>query len=193
MKKIHFVIFLGVMIIASCSKPDDTNASNHQSLSKKEVSKNVLDKLESAHFSTTNAFLTMYEGKEVVAVEDMFLTFKEIYELAEEYDNSGDPQKHYRTNNLVNVSGRARTLIVDITGSGLGALGNGALNRTINAYNNINSDLRFRRLRSGESASNIDIRVTVFAEEPDPITSSIVLGRSEGFPRGGNPAPSFWT
>lgn len=180
-----------MLFIASCSDSEDN--APLEPITKKEVPLAVIEKLQTAYFSTSNAFLTTYEGKSVVAVEDMFLTLEEIDELAEKFSNSeGVQRRHYTTNNLVNIPNNGtRTLIVDLTSNGLGRLGVRALNRAINQYNRQGLDLRLRRRQAGEGVNDIDIRVTVFQEQPDPIRNTITLGRSAGFPRNGNPAPSF--
>ncbi|GAA3513346.1 hypothetical protein GCM10022393_28930 [Aquimarina addita] len=178
-----------MLFFSSCSKSEEIDQTDSETLVKDEVPKDVLAKLETAHFSTSNAFLTTYQGSSVVAVEDMFLTLTQIDELAKEYSNPESLEKHYRTINLVEIPEDTRTLVVETVGDGLGTLGDTALDNVVDAYNDLNAEIRLRRLNTGESSANIDIAVTVFAEQPSDGT--IVLGRSAGFPSNGNPASSF--
>jgi hypothetical protein len=90
--------------------------------------------------------------------------------------------EHYRTSNL--VTGLPRTLTVRLNISG--TLFSNALNVALARYNNLGLRINFQRVTTGTS----NIPIGSFNEGPRP-GGGIVLGRSNGFPSGGNPAPGF--
>jgi len=177
--------------LISCDSSEEIDSLDAPNLSQNNIPKEVLDKLYDSYFDTSKAFLTTYEGQTVVAIEDMFLTFEQIDELAAQFRNEGNSQKHYTSNNIVNIPGQRRILVVDLTSNQLGRDGVIALSRVIRAFNDTGMNLRFRRLGRTEPQSRIDIRVTVFEEDRRP-DGVLVLGRAAGFPSSdGNPAESF--
>ncbi|WP_103068305.1 M57 family metalloprotease [Aquimarina sediminis] len=178
---IRVVAALSIILLASCES-DTTEATNEVTT---QISKDVLSKLEKAHFSTQNAFITEFMGEKGIAVEDMFFTYEQIDELSQ--DAIG-PQKQYRTTNLVKKLPRTITVSVD---PALGNLGSNALDAMINMYNAENLQLSFTRVAFGlKGKRKANIEVTEFYEMESG--GFITLGRAAGFPtRKGDPAKGF--
>ncbi|MFD2562185.1 M57 family metalloprotease [Aquimarina rubra] len=182
MKKqgILFLLTLSVILMISC------DSSENEGVNQEEVSKDLIAKLENAHFVTHNARITTFMGERGVAVEDMFFTFEQIDELNQEI--VGPVTKQYRTTNLVKKLPRVITVSVD---PALGSLGSDALDGMINMYNQENLQLTFQRVAFGlKGKRKANIEVTEFYELESG--GFITLGRAAGFPtRKGDPAKGF--
>ncbi|MEB3346539.1 M57 family metalloprotease [Aquimarina gracilis] len=185
MKKSKFLSICGAAIFSaflfvSCE------SENEEILVDSSLDKDVLLKLQRAHFSTENARIIEFMGEKGVAVEDMFLTFDQINELSQNV--VGPHEKQYRTTNL--VTGLPRVIKVSVDPD-LGTLGSDALDAMIDMYNAENLQLTFERTTFGlKGKKKADIEVTEFYELESG--GFITLGRAAGFPnRKGNPAKGF--
>jgi len=149
----------------------------------------VETKLTAAGFDISNLTVDTMEGVRGYVVEgDIFLTLEDIDALAapvlattdSETFEDGDVVRteHYVTNNLVNGP---RTINVFLDPA-FSSANRRAFNRALRRYNNLNLELRFRSVNS-RRAGNIDL---IIGDLPPG-----VLGRSGGFPRNGNPAPTI--
>ncbi len=178
----YTVVFLMITIFISCDSDNPEEIGQFES----EISKEVLAKLEKAHFTTENARIIEFMGERGVAVEDMFLTFEQIDELSQGV--IGPHEKQYRTTNLVTGLPRVITVSVD---PALGSLGSDALDAMISMYNSENLQLTFQRVAFGlNGRRKANIEVTEFYELESG--GFITLGRAAGFPdRRGNPAKGF--
>lgn len=139
------------------------------------VSPDIISLLQRAGFDTSEGLSHYRDG--YLIEYDIFLTEKQIRELAED----GSPQRHpdtehYRTNNL--VTSTPRTLLVYMD-TGFGSYMQSAFDNALSRYNALGLGLTFQRTTNA-SAANISI--LSFYEV------SNVLGFSAGFPSGGNPA-----
>ncbi|GAA4277371.1 M57 family metalloprotease [Aquimarina mytili] len=187
MKRSKFLsLCIAGILTASLFVSCETDNSNEEEISANEISKDVLIKLEKAHFSTENAKMINFMGEQGVAVEDMFFTFDQIDELSQGI--SGPLQKQYRTTNL--VTGLPRLIKVSVDPA-LGNLGSDALDAMISMYNAENLQLTFERTTFGlKGKKKADIEVTEFYELESG--GFITLGRAAGFPtRKGDPAKGF--
>ncbi len=169
MRKLFSIIGVAAfasLFIVACSKSvkEDVQA---------EVSQEVLNKIASFGFSTSN--VAAADGGYVVEgdifLDDEYLGYKPISPrlmIAQE--------EQYRTFNLVSVSGGSRTITVSVSGNVSTAFSN-AVNNAIARYNAENLTLRFSRVSSG---GNINIRIVN--------TGQYIA--SAGFPSNGNPYPT---
>ncbi|MFN7015043.1 MAG: M57 family metalloprotease, partial [Bacteroidia bacterium] len=138
------------------------------------VSEEVLYQIKKLGFSTENV---IKEGSGYIVEGDILLSEKELQEayFEEALLLRIAEVEHYRTTNLVSVSGTTRTLRVAMTVN-LPSSYSTALNTAIARYNNENLRVRFTRV----SAYPVDI---LFDSAP----SGVSYLASAGFPSGGNP------
>jgi hypothetical protein len=164
---------LATISFVSCNKSSDV-ASNDA------VSSEVRTMVKNAGFNPN--WVQPHEDGFLIE-DDIFLTKDELTEMGTNYGpelvvaNS----EHYRTSSLVTGLPRTLTVRLNITG----ALFSNALNIALARYNNLNLRIRFQRVTTGTS----NIPIGSFNQGPQG--GGIVLGRSNGFPRNGNPAPGF--
>ncbi len=176
MKKLFGVIALSTLLFAGCKKSTEEVAVANNS-----ISGEIQEMVKAAGF---NPNWVEVDGDGYLIEDDIFMTKSELQELA----NNNGPNvvvansEHYRTTNL--VTGLPRTLTVRLNISG--TLFSNALNTAIARYNSLNLRVRFQRITTGTA----NIPVGSFNQGPDA-QGRIVLGRSNGFPRNGNPAPGF--
>ncbi len=149
----------------------------------------VESKLQVAGFDTSNLTTGTMEGVfGYVVEEDIFLTLEQVNELGprvlaetdSETFEDGDvvTTEHYTSDNLVSSP---RTIRVFLE-SGFNSSVSRAFDRALRRYNRLNIELSFRRVTS-RSEGDIDF---ILDDLPPG-----VLGRSGGFPRDGNPAPTI--
>lgn len=177
------MLTLMAFLFVSCQQ-DSVNET--QKVEQQSLTPEILEKLETAYFDTSNAEVIEFMGKTGVKVQDMFLTFEQIDELTpgEQIPNT----EQYRTTNLVTSLPRTITVSVD---PNLGTLGSDALDDALAMYNTQGLQLTFQRVSFGGKGRNkADIEVTEFYEMESG--GFITLGRAAGFPsRKGDPAEGF--
>lgn len=161
----YYLLFLLLPILFACQK-NDTAPDQH-------VSNKIISKLQAAGFHTSEGLKQYKDG--YLVEYDIFLTEKQIDELAKNPVNPKIQVEHYRTNNM--VPGTVRTIFVYMDPSFNSYMQN-AFDQALARYNDLNIGIRF--IRDSGSGSNIDI--LAFYEV------SNVLGFSAGFPSNNNPA-----
>jgi hypothetical protein len=170
-------IFGAAVIAAStmmgCSKNDNTTTNG--------VSDEIREMVNKAGF---NPSWVKADGEGYLIEDDIYMTKDQLQEMSSSYGPNlfVANAEHYRTTNL--VTGLPRTLTVKLNISGTKF--SDALNVALARYNALNLQVRFVRITSGTA----NIPIGSFNEGPQP-GGGIVLGRSNGFPSGGNPAPGF--
>ncbi len=167
-------IAFSAVLFTACTKTNSVNDTNG-------INDEIRSMVTAAGFNANE--VQAYNGGYLVE-NDIYLTKDELREMGSSYGPNlvVANAEHYRTTNL--VTGLPRTLTVRLNISG--SLFSRALDLALTRYNNENLRLRFRRITSGTA----DIPVNSFNEGPNA-NGGIVLGRSNGFPRNGNPAPGF--
>ncbi len=170
MKKVYVV--LALMLFASlnsCKNASEVKPSTATST----VDAEVADKLKAAGFNLSEGFRKFEDG--YLVEYDIFLTKKQIDELADKTLQGGRTEQ-YRTTNLVTRLPRSIGVYMD---SNFGTYMQNAFNSALARYNTLDLRLTFRRVSSQSAA---DISILAFYEV------STTLGTSAGFPSGGNPA-----
>jgi hypothetical protein len=174
MKNFFGMIAVSALLFAGCKKSTDQVAEDP-------ISSDIREMVKAAGF---NPNWVQVDGDGYLIEDDIHMTKDQLQEMSSSYGpnlviaNS----EHYRTSSL--VSGLPRTLTVKLNVSG--TLFSNALNTAIARYNNENLQLKFQRITTGTA----NIPIGSFNEAPNA-QGGIVLGRSNGFPSGGNPAPGF--
>jgi hypothetical protein len=119
---------------------------------------------------------------------DIYMSKAELQEMAgvaSQHELVVADEEHYRTTNVVSVPSSGQRNITVRLGSGFPSFYSTALNNTIARYNNLNLRIRFTRVTTGGN-------IVISGQNLGNATSQgCTLGRSGGFPSGGNPAPSF--
>ncbi len=168
---------LAIFAFSSCTKtsvePNAGLSSEDQLLVKNAgFNSNWAEKTADGHFIVEN---------------DYYFTRAELQEMAGQALTNNiivGGEEHYRTSNLVTVpSSGYRTITVRLA-SGFPSYYSTALNSSITRYNNLNLRIRFQRVTSGGN-------IVISAANLGTSGGGCVLGRSSGFPTGGNPAPGF--
>ncbi|MFD2565390.1 M57 family metalloprotease [Aquimarina rubra] len=140
----------------------------------------VKAKLETLGFDTETAFEDTFNGKQGIAVEDIFLTEKQIEEMLPTVGFGNENNKHYRTTNVVSTP---RTVMVYMD-SKFNSTMQAAFDDALNRYNSLGLDISFQRANG--AGADIDILAQKLKRVPG---GGIILGRSAGFPdANGNPA-----
>ncbi|WP_299214031.1 M57 family metalloprotease [uncultured Aquimarina sp.] len=140
----------------------------------------VKAKLETLGFDTETAFEDTFDGKQGIAVEDVFLTEKQIEQMLPTVDFGNENNKHYRTTNIVSTPRVVNVYMDSKFNSTMQAAFDDALNR----YNSLGLDISFQRANS--AGADIDILSQKLKRAPG---GGIILGRSAGFPdANGDPA-----
>jgi len=173
MYRILVTTILVTLFLFSCSEEPELTSST---LQPHDVPDEIITKLEAAGFVTTEG-LSKAEGGYVVE-GDIFLTEEQIDELIN-HDDHLPNEEHYRSTNLVTV-GNVRVLRVFMDPIFNNFMQN-AFDAALARYNAVGLRLQFQRW--GDAATS-DIQVNGDAG----ILAPSVLGRSGGFPTGGNPA-----
>jgi hypothetical protein len=174
MKNFFGMIAVSALLFAGCKKSTDQVAEDP-------ISDEIREMVKAAGF---NPNWVQVDGDGYLIEDDIHMTKDQLQEMSSSYGpnlviaNS----EHYRTSSL--VTGLPRTLTVKLNVSG--TLFSNALNTAIARYNNENLQLKFQRITTGTA----NIPIGSFNEAPNA-QGGIVLGRSNGFPSGGNPAPGF--
>jgi hypothetical protein len=177
MKKIFSAIgavAFSAVLFTACSKTNNVNDSNG-------ISEEIRSMVTAAGFNADDVMA--YDGGYLIE-KDIYLTKDELQEMGNNYGPNliVANAEHYRTTNLVTGLPRTLTVRLNISGDKF----SDALDRALARYNNLGLRLQFRRISTGTA----DIPVNSFNEGPS-FFGGIVLGRSNGFPRNGNPAPGF--
>lgn len=93
-------------------------------------------------------------------------------------------EEHYRTYNVVSVSGGTRTITVRL-GSGFPSYYSTALDNALARYNSYGLTIKFQRVSSGGN-------IVITGKDLGTTGGGCILGQSSGFPSSnGNPAPGF--
>ncbi|WP_343744551.1 M57 family metalloprotease [Chitinophaga sp.] len=161
----YFTSLLMILLLA-CQKKDNTPSPRN-------VSDNIISKLQAAGFHTSEGLQKYKDG--YLVEYDIFLTEKQIDELAANPVNSKVKVEHYRSTNT--VPGPLRTIYVYIDPA-FDAYMQDALDKALERYNALNISIRMIRTPD----TRAEINILAFHEV------SNVLGYSAGFPSGGNPA-----
>ncbi len=167
-------IALTMLGMTSC-ETENQNSNETQQLA-------IAPKIESIGFNTDHLYEAEMEGKSGYVVEgDIFLDHDMIKDLLNAKETLNN-QKHYVTPNLLP---RNRAITVDVfLDSNFSASMRSAFNEALRRYNVLNLNLTFRSV-SSQSSSDIAI---LLRDIPNTPTGGVVLGRSAGFPRNGQPA-----
>ncbi len=167
-------VAFSAVLFTACTKTNSVNDTNG-------INDEIRSMVTAAGFNANE--VQAYNGGYLVE-NDIYLTKDELREMGSSYGPNlvVANAEHYRTTNL--VTGLPRTLTVRLNISGTKF--SDALNTAIARYNNEGLRITFRRITSGTP----DIPVNSFNEGPNA-NGGIVLGRANGFPRNGNPAPGF--
>lgn len=155
-----------MILLFACQKKDNAP-------SRRDVSDNIISKLQAAGFHTSEGLQQYKDG--YLVEYDIFLTEKQINELAANTVNPKVQVEHYRSSNT--VPGLLRTIYVYIDPT-FDAFIQTALDKALERYNALNISLRFIRTPD----TRAEINILPFREV------SNVLVYSAGFPSGGNPA-----
>jgi Dual-action HEIGH metallo-peptidase len=119
---------------------------------------------------------------------DIYLSAQQLQEMSGAAPTNNiivGGEEHYRTFNLVSLPATGQRTITVRLGSGFPSYYSTALDQSLARYNNLNLRIRFQRVTSG---GNIVITGSPLGTTA---TGGCILGRSAGFPTGGNPAPGF--
>ncbi|NSL88244.1 M57 family metalloprotease [Chitinophaga solisilvae] len=160
--------YLSIMFLAllfSCSK---------QSEGPGKINEDIIAKLKTAGFDTSEGVMKYKDG--YLVEYDIFLTEKQINELAEAKTTKKPVTEHYSTNNLVSGTNRVIKVFMD---AGFDSYLQTSFDAALARYNNEHLGLSFQR---NATSAGADISIFSFYE------NSNVLGYSAGFPTGGNPA-----
>jgi hypothetical protein len=164
-KSLYYLILCVLVTLFSCRKEEKGIAK---------IPDDVISKLKLAGFDTSEGLMEYKDG--YLVEYDIFLTMKQIDELASQHDEKTPKTEHYRTNNLVGGTPRTISVYMD---AGFGTYLQNAFDQALSRYNSQHLSLSFQRVTSSAGA---DISILSFYEV------SNVLGYSAGFPTGGNPA-----
>jgi Dual-action HEIGH metallo-peptidase len=177
MKKLKSILAIAIvgLVVFSCNKEDES-----QPVQQNEVSKEVLQKISSLAFNTSDVkFIknTRLDG----TVEDAYLIEGDII-ISKDQLNSMDlhggiTTEQYRTNNLVSAPRTIRVVGLNSGTSGLSANMRSGLQAAINRYNNLGLTIRFT-LTFTTNTTGADIVVR---------RQSGAAGGVAGFPSGGRP------
>ncbi len=169
LKSISIAILSCVLLFLTSCEIDQVQSDEIQQ--QKDIPERIIQKLEEAGFHTNEGLYASEDG--YIVENDIFLTKKEIYELANQHDENDS--KHYRTRNLVSGT---RTIRVYIDPA-LGSFARSSLDEALRRYNALNLRLTFQR--TGSATSN-DIRIV-------PATNAALNGgfARAGFPKNGRP------
>jgi hypothetical protein len=118
---------------------------------------------------------------------DIYLTRQQLEEMSHVSPTNNfivANEEHYRTFNLVSVPATGQRTITVRLGSGFPSYYSTALDQSLARYNNLNLRIRFQRVTSGGN-------IVITGSPLGTSGGGCILGRSAGFPTGGNPAPGF--
>ncbi|HVI47036.1 MAG TPA: M57 family metalloprotease [Chitinophaga sp.] len=161
----RYLLIVALMFLFACKKNSEEPTK---------VNNSVIEKLKAAGFDTSEGVMKYKDG--YLVEYDIFLTEKQIDELAAVKDKQKPKVEHYSTNNLVSGTNRVIKVFMD---AGFDTYMQSAFDAALARYNAQHLALSFQR---NAASAGADISIFSFYEV------SNVLGYSAGFPSAGNPA-----
>ncbi len=173
------LLFLAIFFAVSC---ETENNDIEQEITTQAIPERIITKLKKAGFYTEYGLSKHKNG--YIVETDIFLTEVQIDELLKDIEPGTETinSKQYRTNNLVDINGGSRTLNVFFDPSFDRYMQN-SFDTALRRYNVLDLRLKFKRTKNRNTN---DIRI-LLGDFSNPNT----LGRSAGFPSGGNPAKTI--
>jgi hypothetical protein len=173
MRKIYATLCIALLFSAIFSCQDQGEFKN-------EISSDVISKLQTAGFNTSEGLKKTANG--YIVEYDIFLSHSEVMKLSRPVSFSKQAnEEHYRTTYL--VSGTPRTLNIYMD-PGFDSYMQSAFDAALARYNSENLVLHFQRTTTASSAH---IQVLTMYETPSG--GFVTLGQSAGFPSSsGQPA-----
>lgn len=188
MKKIYYAFFLLIAILSACKK-DQITIEN-----KTQISNDIIQKLKTAGFDTSEGFSKYKNGYLVEG--DIFMTEDDVNNLSNKSRvslpitldiknnilQSKDPLSHYRANNIINLNSSRRTINIYIE-PGFTTYIENSLDAALARYNDLDLSLNFNRISSSVGA-DIVISAVYISPVTNPNQDYLMAA---GFPTSGNP------
>lgn len=182
-KTVSLALLMTVAVVVSCKKSANNGSVPEQSTTS-ELTGEEKTAIAQAGFSTHNVLKT--EGGYLVE-GDIFLTSQQLQvqkEFVAGLSDQGPKTEQYRSTNI--VTGLSRELKIKVDAGTSQTVFNTATTEAVKRYNDLGLKLTFKLL-SSTSTDKADIVING-ADLGKTADGGTILGRSAGFPSGGNPA-----